>query len=86
MATNIKANLKPDFKSHSREINPKANAFWRDLMGTLWNDPDTKTTHGIMSAELIADHMGIATETASAFLWQCVEAGLTDRQGGGFVV
>lgn len=64
----------------------KAKAFWRDLMGTLWGDPDTKSTRGIMSAELIADHMGIDSETASEFLFACIRYGITERQGGGYVV
>ena len=63
-----------------------AYEFWRDLMGTLWGNADTKVTHGIMSHELVADHMCITHDKANAFLWKCVELGLTDRQGGGFVV
>ena len=64
----------------------KARAFWRDLMGNLWGDPNTKATRGIMSAELIADHMGIPAETASEFLFTCIKYGITERQGGGYVV
>lgn len=64
----------------------KAKAFWKDVMGTLWNDPETKSTHGTMSASLVADRMGITEEKANDFLWKCVELGLTDRQNGGFVV
>ena len=60
--------------------------FWRDLMGTLWGDPNTKVTHGIMSSALIADHMRISAEKANAFMWKAVELGLSDRQGGAFVV
>lgn len=69
--------------------NPTVNSareFWRDLMGTLWHDANTTATHGTMSASLVASHMGISEDTASAFLWKCVELGLTDRQNGGFVV
>ena len=69
------------------EITPdKATAFWRDLMGTLWHDPDTKATHGIMSAELIADRMEITPDKANAFLYACMEIGITERQGGAWVV
>lgn len=65
----------------------KATAFWHDLMGTLWGNPDTKETHGIMSADFIADtYLDITEGKANAFLWACVEYGLTDRQGGGFVI
>ena len=64
----------------------QAREFWRDLRGTLKYDPDGYDTHGIMSPELVASHMGIPTETASSFLWACVKYHITDRQGGGFVV
>lgn len=60
--------------------------FWRDLMGTLWKNPDTKATHGIMGAALIADHMGISTSKAEQFMWSCARYGFTERQGGGWVV
>ena len=64
----------------------QATAFWRDLMGTLWNDPDCKSTHGIMSPGLVADHMEIDPDTAKSYLWACVQFGITERQGGAFVV
>lgn len=63
-----------------------AREFWRDLMGSLWHNPDCKSTHGTMSAKLIGEYMGITEDEASAFLWACVGYGLTDRQNGGFVV
>lgn len=63
-----------------------AREFWRDLMGTLWHDSECKSTHGIMSAELVADHMDISEEKATELLWACVVYGITDRQNGGFVV
>lgn len=64
----------------------QAKSFWRDLMGTLWKDPDTKVTHGIMGAGLIADHMGITTSKAEQFMYECTIYGFTERQGGGWVV
>lgn len=64
----------------------KAKAFWEDLMGTLWGNPKCTSTHGIMGAELVAEHMNMTPEKANAFLWACVEYKLTERQGGGFVV
>ena len=64
------------------EVETKTRAFWRDLMGTLWGDPSCKTTHGIMSAELIAEHMGISVGKAETFLWMCCHYGITERQGG----
>ena len=63
-----------------------AMAFWRDLMGTLWKNPDTKATHGIMNEYLVADHMGITPETAKEFLDACCRYGITERQGGAYVI
>lgn len=63
-----------------------AREFWRDLMGTLWHDSECKSTHGTMSAELVAEHMGITEEKANAYLWKCVDLEFSDRQNGGFVV
>lgn len=63
-----------------------ATAFWKDLMGTIWHDPERKTTSGKMSVEQIAYYMGISPDKAEAYLWACVENKLTDRQGGAFVV
>lgn len=64
----------------------KAEGFWKDLIGTLWGNPETKTTHGIMSSGLIADHMGISYHTAECFLRACRRIGVTERQGGAWVV
>ena len=66
----------------------KANAisFWRDLMGTLWHNPDTIQTHGIMGEYLVASHMEIEVSKAKEFLDACVEYGITERQGSGYVV
>ena len=63
-----------------------ALAFWKDLMGTLWGDPNTKATRGIMNEYLIADHMGITPEKAKEFLDACCRYGITERQGGAYVV
>ena len=63
-----------------------AREFWCDLMGTLWHDSECKSTHGTMSAALVAEHMNISEEKANEFLWSCVRYGITDRQNGGFVV
>lgn len=63
-----------------------AMEFWRDLMGTLWGDSECKATHGIMSVALIADHMRTTTERAERFLFACRKYGITERQGGAWVV
>lgn len=60
--------------------------FWRELMDHLWHDPDCRTTHGIMSAYLIADHMEVEETYAEAMLDSCVYYGIIERQGGGYVV
>lgn len=65
---------------------PAAREFWRDLMGTLWGDSECRTTHGTMSAELIAQHMRCSVEDATRFMWACVKFGYSDRANGAFVV
>lgn len=37
----------------------KARAFWADLMGTIYGNPNHKGTSGIMSTSHIAELMGI---------------------------
>ena len=63
----------------------KAAEFYRDLCGTVYGDSEKKCG-GIMSEELIADHMGIDKELAHAYLRACAEYGITERQGGAWVV
>lgn len=62
-----------------------AREFYRDLCGTVYGNPD-KNSGGIMSAELVADHMGISPKKATEFLRDCVQYGITERQGGGYVI
>lgn len=62
-----------------------AKEFYRDLCGTVYGDAN-KTGGGIMSARLIAEHMGITIPEANDFLWACAEYGITERQGGAWVV
>lgn len=63
-----------------------AKEFWRDLMGTIYRGNWKGQTSGVMSEALIADHMCISTEKAETFLRKCCELGLTERQGGMYVV
>lgn len=63
-----------------------ARNFWMDLMGALWGDIYCTTTHGVMSTALIAQHMGISADEAAEYLHACMHCGLTERQGGGWVV
>lgn len=62
-----------------------AREFYRDLCGTVYGDAN-KTAQGIMSAELIADHMKISVEKANEYLDACRRYGITERQGGAWVV
>lgn len=62
-----------------------AREFYRDLCGTAYGCPDM-SCQGIMSVEHIADLMNIAVESASEFLWACAKYGITERQGGAWVV
>ena len=63
----------------------QASEFYRDLCGTVYGDPKKKCG-GIMGEALIADYMGISEERASEFLWACARYGITERQGGAWVV
>ena len=62
-----------------------AKEFYRDLCGSIYGDAN-KTAQGIMSSELIADHMRIPVWKAEAFLNACRNYGITERQGGAWVV
>lgn len=62
-----------------------AKEFYRDLCGTVYGDAN-KTCGGIMSAGLIADHMRTSIEEVNRFMWACAEYGITERQGGAWVV
>ena len=63
----------------------QAAEFYRDLCGTVYGDA-RHSGGGIMSEALIAEHMGISEERASEFLWACARYGITERQGGAWVV
>ena len=62
-----------------------AREFYRDLCGTVYGNADINS-QGIMSAALIADHMKMSIEKANEFLDACCRYGITERQGGGWVV
>lgn len=64
----------------------QARGFWADLMGTIYCGNWRGQTSGIMSAERIAEFLDTTTETAEDFLRKCCQLGLTERQGGGWVV
>lgn len=63
----------------------QARAFYRDLCGTVYGDRN-KTCQGIMSADLIGEHMGLTEKRAKEYCEAMVEHGITERQGGGYVV
>lgn len=63
----------------------QAKEFYRDLCGTVYGDCN-KNSQGIMSVEMIADHMKMSVERANDFLWACARYGITERQGGAWVV
>lgn len=64
----------------------KARGFWEDLMGTIWNDPKRSYSSAVVSTEFIADRMNLSVDETEKFMIMCNKAGLTDRQGGGWVV
>ena len=64
---------------------PQAREFYRDLCGTVYGDSN-KTSQGIMSVELIAQHMNTTVESATEFCNAMLNYGITERQGGLIVV
>ena len=70
------------FKIINKIDEHKAKEFYRNLLGTIHSTGNI----GIMSEYLVADHMDMSVERARDMLWACVKFGITDRQGGGFVV
>ena len=62
-----------------------ATEFYRDLCGTVYGDP-TKNSQGIMTVELIAEHMKISVEKANEFCNAMIKYGITERQNGMIVV
>ena len=62
-----------------------ATEFYRDLCGTVYGDPN-KNSQGIMSEQLIADHMGISITKAELFCNAMIKYGITERQNGMIVV
>lgn len=63
----------------------QSKEFYRDLCGIVYGDCN-KNSQGIMSVEMIADYMEISIERANDFLWSCARYGITERQGGAWVV
>lgn len=63
----------------------QAEEFYRDLCGTVYGDAN-KNSQGIMSVGLIADHMQISMERATEFCNAMVAYGITEKQGGKYVV
>lgn len=63
----------------------QAQEFYHKLCETYNGNPD-KTCQGIASAEHIADMMNISEEIASRLCHAMVKYGITERQGGGYVI
>lgn len=59
--------------------------FMGQLRRKVYGDPN-KRNGGVMSAGLVADHLGITEDEAVVWLWAAVDYGFSDRQGGAFVV
>ena len=62
-----------------------AKEFYRDLCGTVYGD-DTITCGGIMNEAKIAEIMSITLEEAERFCNAMIKYGITERQGGMFVI
>lgn len=63
----------------------QAKEFYRDLCGTVYGDCN-KTSQGVMSEKLIADHMKITVEESIDFCNAMIKYGITERQSGMIVV
>ena len=59
--------------------------FYGDLCEEVYEDR-TKNSCGIMSVELIAEHMGMSVEDTTNFCNAMIKFGITERQGGMIVI
>jgi hypothetical protein len=64
----------------------KAQNFWKDVMGTIWGDSERKYSTGTISTKDLADVMMMPDDRILPYLYKCATLGLTDRQGGGWVI
>ena len=62
-----------------------ANEFYRDLCG-VYNGNKNKTCQGIASPEHIAEAMNVSLGMVDEFCIAMVQYGITERQGGGYVI
>lgn len=62
-----------------------ATEFYRDLCG-VYNGNANKTCQGIANAAHIAETMNISPNMVDEFCAAMVQYGITERQGGGYVI
>ena len=62
-----------------------AKEFYRDLCGTVYGNAD-KNCQGVMSVELIAEHMQISVDKANDFCVAMIKYSITEKQNGMIVV
>lgn len=62
-----------------------AREFYRDLCG-VYNGNANKTCQGIASVEHIAEAMGVSVSETQELCDAMVHYGITERQGGGYVI
>ncbi len=62
-----------------------AKEFYRNLCETVYGD-STKNCGGVMSVELIAEHMHMSSKRATEFCFAMIAYGITERQNGMIVV
>lgn len=58
---------------------------YKELCKKVYGDPDKKCG-GVMSTELIAEHMGITHNAAIMLCDEMIEYGITEKQNGMIVV
>ena len=80
------ASVREILRIEKEKAEKQSREFWRDLRGTYGYNPDGKDTHGTININGVRQKMKISADDAERFLWICTDMGLTDRQGGGWVI
>ena len=81
-------NKNPGFRFEIEDAisDEKGRNFWRDAMGTIWGEPDRSYSTTAISTVDFAERMKMPKERILPYLYKCTTLGLTDRQGGGWVI
>ena len=78
----IKAGIEHGIITESDITKEMARGFFNDVCGTF----HTNGNSGIVSVDFVAERMGITTEQSEMFFRACAKYGITERQGGAWVI